>query len=120
MGWPLVRLPLHHLAMLTHPQPVAAALESLAERLAAPAMAEARRRQAEVWFYHLERTGLEQALPELLEKTLQRGWKAVVRARERRSGMQHLDALLWTCRDDSFLAARRRTTSRAPRASRSC
>ena len=36
----------------------------------------------EVWFYHLERTGLEQALPELLEKTLQRGWKAVVRVRQ--------------------------------------
>jgi hypothetical protein len=33
-GWPLVRLRLHHLAMLTHPQSVAAALESLAERLA--------------------------------------------------------------------------------------
>ena len=33
----------------------------------------------EVWFYHLERTGLDQALPELLEKTLQRGWRAVVR-----------------------------------------
>jgi DNA polymerase-3 subunit chi len=57
----------------------------------------------EVWFYHLERTGLEQALPELLEKTLQRGWKAVVRARtvER---LQHLDGALWTWRDDSFLA----------------
>ena len=27
----------------------------------------------EVWFYHLERTGLDQALPELLDKTLQRG-----------------------------------------------
>jgi pimeloyl-ACP methyl ester carboxylesterase len=32
-GWPRVRLPLHHLAMLTDPEPVAAALESLAERL---------------------------------------------------------------------------------------
>lgn len=32
-GWPLVRLPLHHLAMLTNPEPVAAALESLATRL---------------------------------------------------------------------------------------
>ena len=32
-GWPLVRLPLHHLAMLTNPEPVAAALESLAQRL---------------------------------------------------------------------------------------
>lgn len=36
-GWPLVRLPLHHLAMLTHPQAIAAALESLAERVAEPA-----------------------------------------------------------------------------------
>lgn len=36
-GWPLVRLPLHHLAMLTHPQAVAAALVTLAERLAEPA-----------------------------------------------------------------------------------
>ena len=36
-GWPLVRLPLHHLAMLTDPEPVAAALESLAARLAEPA-----------------------------------------------------------------------------------
>jgi DNA polymerase III subunit chi len=56
----------------------------------------------EVWFYHLERTGLEQALPELLEKTLQRGWKAIVRssAVER---IEHLDGWLWTYRDDSFL-----------------
>jgi hypothetical protein len=36
-GWPLVRLPLHHLAMLTDPVPVAAALESLAQHLAEPA-----------------------------------------------------------------------------------
>jgi DNA polymerase-3 subunit chi len=56
----------------------------------------------EVWFYHLERTGLEQALPELLEKTLQRGWKAVVRARAP-DRAAHLDSVLWTYRDDSFL-----------------
>ena len=56
----------------------------------------------EVWFYHLERTGLDQALPELLEKTLQRGWKAMVRtpAADR---IDHLDAWLWRYRDDSFL-----------------
>ena len=30
----------------------------------------------EVWFYHLERTALDQALPELLEKTLAKGWRA--------------------------------------------
>lgn len=56
----------------------------------------------EVWFYHLERTGLDQALPELLEKTLQRGWRAVVRtaAPDR---VDHLDGWLWSYRDDSFL-----------------
>ena len=56
----------------------------------------------EVWFYHLERTGLDQALPELLEKTLQRGWKAIVRSpvAER---VEHLDDWLWSYRDESFL-----------------
>ena len=56
----------------------------------------------EVWFYHLERTGLDQALPELLEKTLQRGWKAIVRtaAPDR---IDHLDGWLWSYRDESFL-----------------
>jgi hypothetical protein len=36
-GWPLVRLPLHHLAMMTNPEPVAAALVSLTARLASGA-----------------------------------------------------------------------------------
>lgn len=56
----------------------------------------------EVWFYHLERTGVEQALPELLEKTLGKGWKALVRAREP-DRVAQLDGWLWTYRDDSFL-----------------
>jgi DNA polymerase-3 subunit chi len=56
----------------------------------------------EVWFYHLEQTALEQALPELLEKTLARGWKALVRTREP-GRLEHLDQWLWTYRDDSFL-----------------
>jgi DNA polymerase-3 subunit chi len=56
----------------------------------------------EVWFYHLEQTGLDQALPELLEKTLARGWKAVVRSRESER-IEHLDGWLWSYRDDSFL-----------------
>lgn len=34
-GWPVVRLPLHHLAILTHAEAVAGALESLGERLEA-------------------------------------------------------------------------------------
>jgi DNA polymerase-3 subunit chi len=57
----------------------------------------------EVWFYHLERTGVDQALPELLDKTLAKGWRAVVRTAgpER---IDHLDGWLWSYRDDSFLA----------------
>ena len=57
----------------------------------------------EVWFYHLERTGVDQVLPELLDKTLAKGWRAIVRA----SGpdrIDHLDGWLWSYRDDSFLA----------------
>ena len=56
----------------------------------------------EVWFYHLERTGLDQALPELLEKTLARGWKAIVRACAPQR-IEHLDGWLWTYKDESFL-----------------
>jgi DNA polymerase-3 subunit chi len=56
----------------------------------------------EVWFYHLERTGLDQALPELLEKTLARGWKAVVRT-PTPERIEHFDGWLWTYRDESFL-----------------
>lgn len=56
----------------------------------------------EVWFYHLERTGLEQALPELLNKTLARGWRALVRSPSRQR-LEHLDGWLWSWRDDSFL-----------------
>ena len=56
----------------------------------------------EVWFYHLERTGLDQALPELLEKTLQRGWKAIVRSGSA-DRLEHLDGWLWSYRDESFL-----------------
>lgn len=56
----------------------------------------------EVWFYHLERTPLEQALPELLERTLARGWRALVRAPSHER-IEHLDGHLWSWRDDSFL-----------------
>jgi len=56
----------------------------------------------EVWFYHLERSSLDQVLPELLERTLARGWKAIVRTREPER-IEHLDGWLWSYRDDSFL-----------------
>jgi len=56
----------------------------------------------EVLFYHLKGQTLEQVLPPLLQKSLQRGWRVVVQASsdERVDG---LDAHLWTWRDDSFL-----------------
>jgi DNA polymerase-3 subunit chi len=57
----------------------------------------------EVWFYHLERARLEQVLPELLEKTLARGWRALVRATAGER-VEQLDSWLWAWRDDSFLA----------------
>jgi len=56
----------------------------------------------EVWFYHLERSSLDQVLPDLLEKTLKRGWKALVRAPDPRR-IEQLDGWLWSFREDSFL-----------------
>ncbi len=56
----------------------------------------------EVSFYHLERTPLEQALPKLLEKVLERDWRAlVVAASEER--VEALNATLWTYDQRSFL-----------------
>lgn len=56
----------------------------------------------EVMFYHLERQRLEDVLPLLLEKTLQRGWRAVVEVPDGDT-LDALDRHLWTYRDDSFL-----------------
>ncbi len=56
----------------------------------------------EVWFYHLERSSLDQVLPELLEKTLARGWRALVRGDDP-GQISRLDEQLWTWRDESFL-----------------
>ena len=58
---------------------------------------------AEVLFYHLTESTLDDALPGLLERSLGRGWRAVVQSgtEERRDA---LDAHLWSFRDDSFLA----------------
>lgn len=57
----------------------------------------------EVLFYHLERTGLDAVLPGLLAKCGARGWRAVVRAGSAER-IEALDSLLWTFRDESFLA----------------
>ena len=56
----------------------------------------------EILFYQLERQPLDQVLPGLLEKTLERGWRAVVQAGSEER-LEALDALLWTYAEDSFL-----------------
>lgn len=56
----------------------------------------------DVLFYHLENQPLEKVLPQLLEKSLERGWRAVVETGSRERA-EALDATLWTFRDDSFL-----------------
>lgn len=56
----------------------------------------------EVFFYHLERSTPDEVLPNLLEKTLKRGWRALVKV----AGSEEASALdehLWTYRDESFL-----------------
>ena len=56
----------------------------------------------ETLFYHLERRTIEEVLPELLERTLARGWRALVRC-DTAERAEVLDTLLWTYREDSFL-----------------
>ncbi len=57
---------------------------------------------AEVFFYHLTRSPLQQALPELLERVLSRGWRALVRGVDD-GRMRWLDETLWQGRDVAFL-----------------
>ena len=56
----------------------------------------------EVRFYHLQRMPLERALPLLLQRTLDRGWRAVVLA-DSQERVQALNGQLWTFGKDSFL-----------------
>jgi DNA polymerase-3 subunit chi len=58
---------------------------------------------AEIWFYHLTGRSLESALPNLLERSLARGWRAVVEAGDEER-LRALDDQLWTFSDESFLA----------------
>ena len=56
----------------------------------------------DILFYHLEPRPLEAVLPALLEKTLERGWRAVVEVGSTERA-EVLDSHLWTYREDSFL-----------------
>jgi DNA polymerase III subunit chi len=57
---------------------------------------------AEIGFYHLLATPLERALPRLLERARNQGYRIVVRAASAER-VEHLNALLWTYDDASFL-----------------
>jgi DNA polymerase-3 subunit chi len=57
----------------------------------------------ETLFYHLERRSLDDVLPGLIEKTLERGWRAVIRA-ESSERADAIDTLLWTYSEQTFLA----------------
>jgi len=57
---------------------------------------------AELWFYHHERARIENTLPELLQKLLGRGGRALVVSPDE-TRLDMLDQHLWSFRDDSFL-----------------
>lgn len=56
----------------------------------------------EVRFYHLTEQPLDAALPVMLERCLERGWRAVVRGTDP-GRIASLDTRLWTWREDGFL-----------------
>ncbi|MGL4323233.1 MAG: DNA polymerase III subunit chi [Beijerinckiaceae bacterium] len=57
---------------------------------------------ADILFYHLTSQPLERVLPSLLEKTIDRGWKALVRTGSQER-VAAIDDLLWTYSEESFL-----------------
>ncbi len=56
----------------------------------------------EILFYQLKGQTLEQVLPPLIARSLERGWRVVVQASSDER-IEALDAHLWTWRDDAFL-----------------
>lgn len=56
----------------------------------------------EIRFYHLQKSPLERALPQLLEKVLAKGARAVVMAGSEER-VEALNTLLWTYAQQSFL-----------------
>lgn len=68
--------------------------------------------QPEYWFYHLEASTLKGVLPDLLTKTLQKGWRALVRF-PNQTDLADWDDFLWTYQDQSFLPHGREDQGRA-------
>ena len=70
----------------------------------------------EVWFYHLTTQPLATALPAVLEKALERGWRVVVAVPDE-ARLKQLDDALWTTAPDAFLphgTIRDRNAARQP------
>ncbi len=57
---------------------------------------------ADIGFYHLTRTGPDQALPQLLGRTIAAGQRAVVLCASQ-ARVAALDAALWQCADPDWL-----------------
>lgn len=57
---------------------------------------------AEVFFYHLTRSPLEQVLPDLLELCLRRDWRVCVRGADEQR-LAWLDDRIWLHHDEGFL-----------------
>ena len=66
----------------------------------------------EYWFYHLEASTLKGVLPDLLSKTLSKGWRALVRLPDG-TDLTDWDDYLWTYQDQSFLPHGREDQGRA-------
>jgi len=63
--------------------------------------------RVEYWFYHLQQSALEAVLPDILEKTLAKGWRALIKIGPLNGGaeteMLRLDKFLWAYKQDAFL-----------------
>lgn len=56
----------------------------------------------DIWFYHLRSQPLEKVLPNLIEKSLEKGWRVALQARSAER-LDALDAWLWSFSDESFV-----------------
>lgn len=67
-----------------------------------------------IWFYHLERSTLDDVLPELVDRCLKRNWRVLIRA-DNDGLLGEIDDRLWAWRDDAFLAHGRAVEPHADR-----
>lgn len=56
----------------------------------------------ETWFYHCERRAVDQVVSSLLQKTLAKGWRAVVMVPDEEE-LARVDDMLWTFEETAFL-----------------